>query len=162
MVSKFIIYTLSVLAVCSFCGEDFISLGRHTWRCKRKLHQGASQNHVTYGNSYLPQDLFILNNNMSDNNDPANTEEIKCACGKKCKGLPRLKAHQRSCRTIKTLCNEVLDDLNSNNRTDQQEEITIDKKYCQRTCKSEDRNKPSEKRQGLGNSKFFLSSRAFN
>ena len=44
----------------------------------------------------------------------------------KCKGLRGLKAHQRSCRTIKTLCNEVLDDLNSNNRTDQQEEITID------------------------------------
>ena len=119
-------YTLSVLAVCSFCGEDFISLGRHTWRCKRKLHQGPSQNHVTNGNSHLPQDLFILNNNMSDNNGPANTEEIKCACGKKCKGLRGLKAHQRSCRTINTLCNEVLDDLNSNNRTDQQEEITID------------------------------------
>ena len=44
----------------------------------------------------------------------------------KCKGLRGLKTHQRSCRTIKTLCNEVLDDLNSNNRTDQQEEITID------------------------------------
>ena len=126
MVSKFIIYTLSVLAVCSFCGEDFISLGRHTWRCKRKLHQGASQNHVTNGNSHLPQDLFILNNNISDNNGPANTEEIKCACGKKCKGLRGLKAHQRSCRTIKTLCIEVLDDLNSNNRADQQKEITID------------------------------------
>ena len=27
---------------------------------------------------------------------------------------------------MKTLCNEVLDDLNSNNCTDQQEEITID------------------------------------
>ena len=126
MVSKFIIYTLSVLAVCSFCGEDFISLGHHTWRCKRKLHQGASQNHITNGNSHLPQDLFILNNNISDNNGPANTEGIKCACGKKCKGLRGLKAHQRSCRTIKTLCNEVLDDLNSNNHTDQQEEITID------------------------------------
>ena len=85
MVSKFIIFTLSVLIVCSFCGEDFISLGRHTWRCKRKLHQGASQNHVTNGNSHLPQDLFNLNNNMSDNNGPANTEEIKCACGKNAK-----------------------------------------------------------------------------
>ena len=126
MVSKFISYTLSVLAVCSFCREDFISLGRHTWRCERKLHQGASQNQVTNGNSHLPQDLFILNNNISDNNGPANTEEIKCACGKKCKGLRGLKAHQRSCRTIKTLCDEVLDDLNSNNRTDQQEEVTID------------------------------------
>ena len=124
MVSKFIIFTLSVLAVCSFCGEDFISLGRQTWSCKQKLHQGASQHHVTNGNSHLPQDHFNLNNNMSDNNGPANTEEIKCACAKKCKGLHGLKAHQRSCRTIKTLCNEVLDDLN--NRTDQQEEITID------------------------------------
>ena len=47
-------------------------------------------------------------------------------CGKKCKRLRGLKDHQRSWRTIKTLCNEVLDDLNSNNRTDQQEEITID------------------------------------
>ena len=62
---------------------------------------------------------------MSDNNGPANTEEIKCAFGKKCKGLCGLKAHQRSCRTMKTLCTEVLDDLNSNNHTDQQEEIRI-------------------------------------
>ena len=38
---------------------------------------------------------------------------------KKCNGLHGLKAHQRSCRRIKTLCNEVLDDLNSNNRADQ-------------------------------------------
>ena len=45
---------------------------------------------------------------------------------RKCKGLHGLKANQRSCRTIKTLCNEVLDDINSNNRTNQQEEITID------------------------------------
>ena len=65
-------------------------------------------------------------NDMNDMNGPANTEEIKCACGKKCKDLRGLKVHQRSCRTIKTLCNEVLDDLNLNNRTDQQEEITID------------------------------------
>ena len=44
----------------------------------------------------------------------------------KCKGLLGLKAHQRSCRTIKALCNEVLHDLNSNNRADQHGEITID------------------------------------
>ena len=62
---------------------------------------------------------------MSDNNGPANTEEIKCAFGKKCKDLCGLKAHQRSCRIMKTLCTEVLDDLNSNNHTDQQEEIRI-------------------------------------
>ena len=53
-------------------------------------------------------------------------KKLNVHAGKKCKGLRGLKAHQRSCRTIKTLCNEVLDDLNSNNRTDQQEEITID------------------------------------
>ena len=53
-------------------------------------------------------------------------KKLSVHAGKKCKGLRGLKAHQRSCRTIKTLCNEVLDDLNSNNRTDQQEEITID------------------------------------
>ena len=44
----------------------------------------------------------------------------------KCNGLRGIKAHQRSCRTIKTLCNEILDNLNSNNRAYQQEEITID------------------------------------
>ena len=53
-------------------------------------------------------------------------KKLSVHAGKKCKGLRGLKAHQRSCRTIKMLCNEVLDDLNSNNRTDQQEEITID------------------------------------
>ena len=43
--------------------------------------------------------------------------------------MQRLTWAQRSSEIMsnkKTLCNEVLDDLNSNNRTDQQEEITID------------------------------------
>ena len=28
---------LALLVVCSFCGIDFKSLGRHTWRCDEKL-----------------------------------------------------------------------------------------------------------------------------
>ena len=78
----------------------------------------------------------------------------------KCKGLRGLKAHQRSCLTIKTFCNEVLDDLNSNNRTDQQEEITIDENIVNEHTNLKTGINPPGKRQGLGNSKFFLSSGA--
>ena len=94
MVSKFIIHFLSWL-FAHFVVKTLFHLVAILGGVNENYIKAPSQNHVTNGNSHLPQDLFILNNNMSDNNGPANTEEIKCACGKKCKGLRGLKAHQR-------------------------------------------------------------------
>ena len=43
MTSRLIIIALVTLVVSSFCGIDFQSLGRHTWRCKKKLVDNAQE-----------------------------------------------------------------------------------------------------------------------
>ena len=34
--SSFVCLLLSCV-ICSFCGKDFVTLGRHQWRCKEKI-----------------------------------------------------------------------------------------------------------------------------
>ena len=41
----------------------------------------------------------------------SNTDDVKCCCGKSCKGTKGLKMHQRSCRVIHGLNDELLADL---------------------------------------------------
>ena len=47
MVRNSLMLLFLVLAICSFCGKDFVSLGRYSWRCKTKLHM----NEGSFGNS---------------------------------------------------------------------------------------------------------------
>ena len=96
---------LSVISiVCTWCGKDFVSLGRHTWRCRSKIN---------------PEDI---NNNRSSSNKTLGktttqpvlqVNEIQCSCGKKCKGHRGLKTHQRSCRVIRGLNADLLEDLDT-------------------------------------------------
>ena len=116
MISKLITFVFLTLTLCSFCGVDFISINRHLWRCPKRPE--AQKQRTECSDSSVDQTLS--ENHI--NNNPSNTEQIKCACGKSCKGLRGLKSHQRSCRTIKTLCNDMLEDLET---TDQHEEATI-------------------------------------
>ena len=37
MISASLLALFSTLISCGFCGKEFISLGRHTWRCKDKI-----------------------------------------------------------------------------------------------------------------------------
>ena len=37
MIRAGLIALFSTLMLCGFCGKEFVSLGRHTWRCKSKL-----------------------------------------------------------------------------------------------------------------------------
>lgn len=84
---------------CSYCGKDFLSLGRYTWCCKSKNHQesqGFHRNSENINKSFtreVPAEQLNV----------VNTGVIKCICGKKCKGFRRLKMHHRSCQTIKTI-----------------------------------------------------------
>ena len=45
-------------------------------------------------------------------------KEVKCTCGKHCKGLKGLKAHQRSCRIILGLHENLRNDLDEENYDD--------------------------------------------
>lgn len=103
---------LTVVTICSFCHKSFEVIKRHTWRCKEKLNhhrnEGIEGNH---GN-----DNVLLNAEVNLNrNDIANNNSPKCICGRICKGLRGLKAHQRSCRSITSLKDEnTVDNENIN------------------------------------------------
>ena len=75
---------LLAFAVFEFCGKDFESINRQMWRCKS-----------TSNNTINPD---IINNILM-----TNIEYISCSCGKQCKSLHGLKAHQRSCRINKSM-----------------------------------------------------------
>ena len=75
-------WTLTLFIVCSFCGKDFQSLGRHSWRCKKKCS--------------TPDEV-------SDPGQVCQQNMVKCSCGKECKGVKGLKMHQRCCRVIERM-----------------------------------------------------------
>ena len=104
--------------LCPFCGKDFKSLGKHKWRCEEKLHttlsitQGNHDNIILHRTIETPSNsLANLNNNIEPNHSEGHLtaydenqqqnkrtdEDFTCYCGKKCKGLRGLRAHQRSC-----------------------------------------------------------------
>ena len=92
---------------CEHCGQDFVSLGRHAWRCKARvtssarpvqavdtppIHAAAQSHAPTPGDPPLPLPTGL--------NEP---EDTLCPCGRHCKGRRGLKAHQRSCGFFKSL-----------------------------------------------------------
>ena len=98
-----------VLTICDYCGKDFQVLGRHRWRCSDKLNN--SRQGDNHGNSYESV-IREASYSISDNNSilSQNQQKItKCCCGKPCKGLRGLKIHQRSCRVILGLGQEITD-----------------------------------------------------
>ena len=46
MIRSSLVAMLAICAVCSFCGKDFVTLGRHSWRCKEKINQDRPANTV--------------------------------------------------------------------------------------------------------------------
>ena len=98
-------------AVSTFCGKDFISLGRHLWRCKSKLNP---ENVLIRVNSSLinlvtPESMRVITNG---------NKEMTRTSGKHCKGLTGLKAHQRFCRIIQGLSENLMKDLDKNSGGD--------------------------------------------
>ena len=91
----------------SFCGKDFLCLGRHSWRCKEKYK--IDNNYHDKVNER--QNRLLL---VDENHHERSLVLIKCSCGKKCKGQRGLKAHQRSCKVIKGLHGELFEYVNEN------------------------------------------------
>ena len=93
-------------ATCVFCHRDFESLGRHQWRCRKKLNdQQEDTRQRTYSNNPSPIQLDHGNNEIEEANERllSSNSEICCVCGKVCEGNRGLKSHQRTCRTIRGL-----------------------------------------------------------
>ena len=102
---------LLVCVVCSFCGKDFVTLGRHSWRCRQRVHQGEQDHSAQNMANQAP----VMN---SPNIVISRRSVIKCCCGKICKGARGLKMHQRSCRVIHGLNDELYNEI--------EEQINID------------------------------------
>ena len=102
MIRSSFIGMLLILVACSFCGKDFVSLGRHSWRCKQRINQGQT------GPGNVGREMPDL---ITPNVPITQRTVIKCCCGKVCKGNRGLKMHQRSCQVIHGLNNELCADL---------------------------------------------------
>ena len=115
-------------AICGFCHKDFKSLGRHQWRCRKKLNdQQEDTRQKTYSSDSSPIQLDHGNNEIEEANERllSSNSEISCVCGKVCKGNLGLKSHQRACRTIRGLNQELTNALRSHDQ-DNEDEITTD------------------------------------
>ena len=98
MIRASLLALFSTMILCGFCGKEFISLGRHTWRCKNKLdfNQTTKQNEVPTVEIRSQECL------------PASSyKAVKCCCSKVCKGARGLKMHQRSCKVIDDMDEEL-------------------------------------------------------
>ena len=105
--SSFVCLLLSCV-ICSFCGKDFVTLGRHQWRCKEKIDD---PNLFVNSNNPTADGISVEPVISSPTTSVAKKTGIKCCCGKICKGTRGIKMHQRSCRVILGLNSELLEDL---------------------------------------------------
>ncbi|CAB3986993.1 Hypothetical predicted protein [Paramuricea clavata] len=108
--SSFICLLLSCV-ICSFCEKDFVSLGRHEWRCNNKINDRNSNAYSNGTNHSASHGI-----NAEPVITPPTTAAVKksgtkCCCGKVCKGARGLKMHQRSCQVTMGLNKELLENV---------------------------------------------------
>ena len=90
MVCSRFLFVLLAGVVCSFCGNDFVSLDRHAWRCKHRITRAER-----------PSTGVDEDANESVAADASSRVcFVKCCCGRLCNGNRGLKMHQRSCRVV--------------------------------------------------------------
>ena len=115
MIRSSFVALLLATVVCSFCDQDFVKLGRHSWRCKQRINR-AEQAQPDATTRSVPV--------MQSPNVPVSSRTVvKCCCGKICKGARGLKIHQRSCQVVHGLNDELRADLEEQIRTNNTEHV---------------------------------------
>ena len=116
MIRASLLALFSTLIICGFCGKEFESLGRHSWRCKSKVGNERESTLNVNPAMEMPTQMCL---------PVKSCKAVKCCCGKVCKGARGLKMHQRSCRVIDDLedelqqqMSEALNDDNHEDNTD--------------------------------------------
>ena len=61
MIRSSLLAMLAICAVCSFCGKEFVTLGRHTWRCKERLREDFLQIRVSSAQKSNESDSRLRN-----------------------------------------------------------------------------------------------------
>ena len=75
-------------------------VNKHKWRCKTRFDQSNHSNIIRNQDT-----LLVIDNKIS-----RSTDLISCDCGEQCKGLKGLKAHHRSCKTVKSFDMEIVNE----------------------------------------------------
>ena len=134
------ILMLLICVICSFCGKDFLSLGRHSWRCKQRANQANHPN--TSGEIPVTEPPKVI---------ISKKDALRCCCGKVCKGARGLKMHQRSCRVIFDLNDELCADLDDleDDTTNVPENISTPDDENMHEAMPEDHNNFPELRKGI-------------
>ena len=121
MIRSSFITMLWICVVWAFCGEDFVTVGRHSWRFKQRINQ-PERDPYDDATRQVPT--------MQSPNVPILSRTVvKCCCGKICKGTRGLKMHQRSCQVLHGLNDEMRADLEEqmmNNNDDTRESDNCD------------------------------------
>ena len=86
------------LGVCDYRENEFNNVNKHKWRCKAHFDQSNHSNYMQNQDT-----LSVIDNNIS-----CSTDLISFVCGKQWKRFKGLKAHQRSCKTIKSFDKEMI------------------------------------------------------
>ena len=98
---------LAFFVVCAFCGKEFQSLGRLSWRCKKRLDKNVNG---PSGAINIP----LIESGKESNS----RSQLMCSCGKVCRNMRGIKLHQRRFRVSKDfddteLSEEIFEDSNS-------------------------------------------------
>ena len=93
---------------CTYCGQNFVSLGRHVWRCKARvtsvnypLSISATPPSATTAHGIPQMGIPLML-------PPTAKDGVVCVCGRACKGRRGLTAHHRSCEFFKRLIRIVV------------------------------------------------------
>ena len=112
---KSLIFWFCTLVVCSYWKVDFKSIGRHSWQCKEQLRVNINYRRddsslvETTGNANSARNNVRINEAVTRNQVRiSNVDHVECCCGKRCKGVRGLKAHQRSCHFIKGMSSDLI------------------------------------------------------
>ena len=101
---------------CEFCGQDFMVVGRHIWRCPARITSSAhpAQSFSVQGapdTSFQGPIAAGIAPTHAENAGLA-SELTTCVCGRQCKGRRSLAAHQRTCRSFRDLLSGQCQNVN--------------------------------------------------
>ena len=77
MIRASLLALFSTLIICGFCGKEFVSLGRHSWRCKSKVGNDRETTASVNPAMEMPMQMCLPIKSI---------KAVKCCCGKVCKG----------------------------------------------------------------------------
>ena len=89
MLRRSVLFLFAVMVICSFCGDDFKSLGRHSWRCKKKMNfaNGDNFNGNQQSQQQSHSQVLLDSGNTSTSLSPSNCHSVNSGVAEVCGAL---------------------------------------------------------------------------